>query len=300
METILIGTTMAADAIADRLRFEVGLASDGGYRLEVRSERRDRWEFLTCQFATPYPLTVEATRAIRHLVADSLSDVIVERLEPRWLERVLERNYGYFDERARQEIGRLARVRLYGSPEGRPRVSYLIARRSQVLERLSEFLERHNEVVVDGFLRFRMKDYVQELEDAVDEAVDEYLNRREQEELIRFLHEVLATRKPRLPEVHVLVRPGGSFYLADGRHRQLSQELLVEMGVELGEADEMVDLLLSALLSVAPERVVLHGAEHLDPPALQMARGIFAERLDLCPGCAWCRRAVFGARPSPS
>ncbi|MDI3297664.1 MAG: putative sporulation protein YtxC [Bacillota bacterium] len=300
METILIGTSLAADAIAERLRFEAGLASDGGYRLEIRSERRDRWEFLTCQFATPYPLTVETTRAIRHLVADALSDVIVERLEPVWLDRVVERNYGYFGQRARREIARLARARFYGNPEGRPGLSYLIARRSQVLERLSDFLERHGEVVVDGFLRFRMKDYVQQLEDAVDEAVDEYLSRREEEELIRFLHEVLSSRKPRLPEVHVLVRQGGSFYLADGRHRQLSQELLVDMGVELGEETEVVDLLLSALLSVAPARVLLHGAEHLDPPALSMAQGIFAERLELCPGCAWCRRAVFGGRPSPT
>ncbi|MBX5465559.1 MAG: putative sporulation protein YtxC [Clostridia bacterium] len=299
METILIGTSLAADAIAERLRFEAGLAAEDGYRLEIRFQRRDRWEYLTCQFATPYPVTVETSRAIRHLVADALADVIVERMEPAWLERAVERNYGYFGEGARREIARLARARFYGNAEGRPGLSYRIARRSQLFERLSDFLERHAELVVDGFLRFRMKEYVQAMEDAVDEAVDEYLNRREQEELIGFLRELLASRKPRLPEVHVLVGPGGSFYLADGRHRQLSQERLLEMGVELGEGTETADLLLGALLSVAPARVLLHGAEHLDGSALAMARGIFAERLELCPGCAWCRRAVFGGRPSP-
>ena len=56
-----------------------------------------------------------------------------------------------------------------------------------MLHKLLEYLQENNVIILDGFLDFRLKKYIGRLENAVDNAIDEYLMEKEYNEFIKLL-----------------------------------------------------------------------------------------------------------------
>ena len=56
-----------------------------------------------------------------------------------------------------------------------------------VIKKLSDFLDQNNHIILEGFVTFRMQEYVDELEEVVDWAVRQYLIEKEYQEFIKLL-----------------------------------------------------------------------------------------------------------------
>ena len=58
---------------------------------------------------------------------------------------------------------------------------------------------------MEGFIRFRLKDYIEELKYIIDGSVDELLIDREYNEFIKLLRYFVEIQEPKVEEVHVLL-----------------------------------------------------------------------------------------------
>lgn len=260
--------------------------AEQGVRIEPRPETRGDLLLITCRFRFDGGRAGAELQALcRRELARLLSELIVERAEPELLRRIVRRHYGYLEEGLREQVVRTARQFLDRAEEN-PSGS---GRKARVYARLLEHLEQSDAVHIDGFIRFRLKDYVEELEDAVDRAVDQYLMDREYGEFIRLLRYFVELQEPRPETVHVVCRPEGGFELfhADGGPIELgtAPEVTVATGTEV----DLDDVLLSALVSLAPRRVVVHeGAGRLATDTGDALRRVFEGALHTCRGCRIC------------
>src|SRR5690606_24115804 len=128
---------------------------------------------------------------------------------------------------------------------------------------------------------FRMKEYLQELDGCVETALRRLEAEREHREFVALLHFLLENQEPRVELVHVLPGRGGSFSLLDGEGWAIDHHYLEGFVFDLafGEVN-LEDLLVSALVTLSPVRIVLHPPlEALDTAFL---REVFAERLTGC------------------
>ncbi len=212
-------------------------------------------------------------------VAQTLAQHILANLEPDLLNQLIRRHYGQFDADERAEILGSARVE---AP--RRELTTSLARQ------IGEYLAQHRAVNLEGFVTFRLKDYMLDLERNVDAAVDEFLIDREYREFVRLLRYFVEVQSPKIPEVHVMLRLDGSFELRDRLMQPLPDEVSDDFRLESQRAEiNLEDVLVSSLITLAPAQVTVHGDDRAqDMPSVRTAQQVFGQRLHYCTGCSAC------------
>ncbi len=284
---ISIGAAERVDELRERLSRELEFLRAEGVEVQLRTVRRGSLTFVGCD-PVRKPVSPDADRRLRLLVANAVADLIVNRWEAAFLRRLIRANYGYFGPEEQERIQERALRLLRAEGEGLSPLLERVRRKGRVLARLSEYLEKHSELVVEGFLTFRLKDYVEEMEEAVDLAVEDFLLEREHQEFVGLLRSFVAAQKPRLPRVN-LVFGEGTFRVLDGDGRAVGEPHLEAVGLTAaaGPADDE-ERVISALLALVPEVLTVHGAARGPATVLDTVRQVFQERVVVCPGCRLC------------
>ncbi len=288
METVAIGVR-EAEALRAALADAVRPLERSGALVRVEERRRGEAHFVSCRLEGD-PGSGSAAVAFRRLLADALASWIVDCDQPRLLRRLIAVRYAYLDDSERESVFALVARRLAEGGAGGPGpgAGGAPAWREQVRGALLSYLLQHDTLVLEGFVRFRLKDYVADLAVAVDRAVDAFLMEREYREFIGLLRYFVNSRTDRPPLADCFLRADGGFAVEDEAGCPLPADGLEEL--DAGEAPAgvaMEDLLVSALISIAPRRVRLHGPG-LSADALGSLREVFLGEVEVCGGCGRC------------
>ena len=288
MEVFSIGTAQPLTGVRADLEHEMGLLHRQGLAVQLLEEHRGVYSFLDCHFEDMTAGDQEnQTRILRYYVANVITDLILNAVSREMLSRMIRGNYGYFTEEERQSILQeaMAILNTQGETDGVP---HRIFRRNQILSKVLRYLDQNNQMILEGFLRFQLKDYCAELRDAADRSVDRLMLQREYKEFIRLLRYFVEMQSPRIEEVNVRVKGGGMFSLLDEEGEPIEHEQLRSVLTDVGpEEIDYEDLLLSALITISPARVILHILEPLE--VVETIKQVFGERVVICPGCTVCR-----------
>ncbi|MCG0278178.1 MAG: putative sporulation protein YtxC [Thermanaeromonas sp.] len=248
----------------------------------------DRWQTGGINFCR---LFLPRKNKAREQLATSIAYFIIEVIEKDLLEDILYRQYDLEDPGQAQELCLRARRIL---DQGAAGLSPNYWRGQPLSLRVREYLEENSYLNIDGFVQFRLPDYLLELEQAIEEAVDEYIMEKEYDEFVGVLKYFLEIQEPRIEKVHVVLSPGGGFQLYDGKNKSLDKEYLEGFMVDIGDNElNYEDLLLSALITLAPRQVVLHGTDKGKAwGTANTIKNVFGDRVIICSGCSRCRRIL--------
>ncbi|GED34305.1 putative sporulation protein YtxC [Brevibacillus centrosporus] len=173
-------------------------------------------------------------------------------------------------------------------------------RKANVYRKAFTYLEYERTVNVLGFVRFRLQDHWNELFELVEAGIDEYLEDKQYQEFVELLRYFIAVQETKQEVVHVVPSVDKPFHLYDKKGDRLWLDQLdsVLSMEEQNCRDE--DYLVSALVTLAPESIVLHMATER-PGLTQTIRSIFDSRLSTCQSCPLCladRRVLDLHNPS--
>lgn len=163
-------------------------------------------------------------------------------------------------------------------------------RKIKISHKIFDYLYYHNNLVIEGFIKFCMQDYLTEIRFAVDLAHEELQTEREYNEFIKLLRYFVETQPPLLLEVNILVDESGSFVLWDGNGTCIEHTYINDYIEDIGRVEiNLDDLLVSILITVAPRRVILHNIKpETGSESLQMIRKVFDKKITDCKGCERC------------
>jgi putative sporulation protein YtxC len=293
VQAITIGTAEGIEDIRQRLDDEFRFLQEEGVRIRIGQSNRGSFTFLECSVESAPGTPTRADTLVRHYVANALSDIIVEKWEQSLIRKIIRGTYYYFSRDEQDSIARYSGTNLAGNGAVDNPQLYKVNRKAQVLHRLRDYLDSADELVLEGFVTFRLRDYIEEVEDAVDRAVDDFLMEREYREFVRLLKYFVDVQEPRMDHVHVLIRPGGSFRLVDDDGSAIKSEYLEEFVVEMVESEvNYEDLLISALITLAPRSVTVHAHTTADwDESIETIKAVFGERVKLCERCPVCESA---------
>ena len=123
------------------------------------------------------------------------------------------------------------------------------------------YLGEHSLLLVDGFVRFRLREYCDELMDCVRQAVDDHEFEKERIEFIALLKDFVDGRPEGVREVHVLPSENQPFRLVDPSGFPVETSYLHDFAWELADDGpvDMEELLIATLVSLAPGKVAATG-----------------------------------------
>lgn len=229
-------------------------------------------------------------KTLKAVVSNVLADYIIRRYEQKLIERIINSNYCYFSPMERKEILKYALNILMNEEKAFLNSYFQIRRRNMIIHRLLDYFENSNNIILDGFVNFRLKDYVRDLEDIVDKAVDDFLMEREYREFIRLLRYFVDLQDQGFSEIHVIASFDGRYILLDETKREITNECIKEFSSEIsGDDINHDDLLVSSLITLAPRKITIHGVgQFKNKELLETIKNVFCGKVFLCGGCEIC------------
>lgn len=291
-----IGARENIELLRSKLDTEFALLQNDGIKIDCEQTPTGGLTFLGYNIADygNSSYSEEETRVIfKHYIANVVSDLILNNWERVLLLDIIRQNYYYFTADEQHMIFQIALKHLNHGMENNDEtfVEYL-ARKSLVLQKLLEYLQSNDRLIIEGFIKFRLKDYLQELYAVADKAVDDYMLEKEYKEFIKLLKYFVEIQEPRLDLVHVLLQPSGCFKLLDSNQKNISSDYLDGFIIETNDPEiNYEDLLVSALITIAPNSIVLHfQADRHSMRATDTIKSVFGDRVKYCEGCSICAK----------
>lgn len=293
MGKISIGAASYIDLIKTRLASELKELERRGLRFNIQESPAGKYVFLSCSVSgrgSGIYSDEDALVLFKHYLADVLSELIMGKWQKSMLVDIIRENYYYFGEEERRAIFQNALNYLEDYDSGDQESVLKMRKKRVILAKLTEFLSTCNQIVIEGFIRFRLKEYIKELQEAADKAVDDFLMDREYKEFIQLLKYFVDIQDSRTDLVNVVMKPNGVFKLFDGQHRVINSAYLEGFIMDLIDSEiNYEDLLISALITIAPREIVFHtGRAEVPPTTLETINNIFTQRVNMCRGCDLC------------
>ena len=203
-----------------------------------------------------------------------LSDIIVENLQIRHLVRLLRHDHHYLTEKEQCDILVRALKNLwYGTGKSSRSVALC---KKDVRQRLCSILFETDAdtLILEGFMRFRMKDYLDTWSKELSACVGTYMRKKEYAEFVEILRLFIGVRIPRARWVHLGIGDDGRYLLMDEKRCVLRHTV----GSKYTSED---DALLSTLVNTAPLHIVVHQQSRFaDPRIIETIKDIFGGRVE--------------------
>lgn len=167
---------------------------------------------------------------------------------------------------------------------------YCINKKNQIIDKIMKVVLENQDINIDGFITFRMKELKPELESIVDKIVEKYMVEKEYNEFIKLLKYFVEMQDSKLEEVHIVIQSGGNYLIQDREGMDIKTELFTDLlNIKQGPNANMEDMLISGLITNSPQKIKIHCAENCNnKEILETIEKVFTSRVQFCQGCERC------------
>lgn len=294
MQFLCIGVNDSAEPMKDHLNKELKVLDkyNIGYRVNIVVDSESSTS-LICNVDGENALLDKHSQVCNELmlcISNALADYIIKEYEEKLILRIINSNYCYFTSGEKKEILSLTYSIINNQDKNFLNSLFQIRRRNIIVRKLMEYFEYCDTVIVDGFVNFRLKDYIKDLEELVDKAVDDFLMEREYKEFIRLLRYFVDIQEPKFNIIHIVVGYDNKYILLDEDKREITNECIQEFMNDIpGGEINYDDLLVSSLITMAPRKIIIHGSKSFrNKELLETIKNVFWGKVGICTECNLC------------
>ncbi len=216
---------------------------------------------------------------------NEISKEILERYEPIYIEKAIN---GYFPNLTKTERKQILSIALNEvSKEDIKGFIYYKKRLDLIKKELKTYLKDAKSIFIEGFINFRLKDYLKELDGICQRAGEKFLFDKEFDEFCKLLSFFVSVSEKKEPLVHIISDNEGP-HLLDSKKTDITEKYF-SMSPDIFDEFMMsdFDIVLSALIEASPEKIVLHTL-FSDELFVNTIEKVFSGRVYRCLGCNMC------------
>lgn len=254
----------------------------------IKTKEGSKYTHLVCEVMLPKFQFRKHSFEVNAATAEALAEYIIEEVETGLVHTIIERKIG------RQNHDEISKIENYCYPllSGEHPDHFLGNGRRQRITNVAnccrEYLEQHNHIALEGFVRFRLKAYVDELKEVVEYAIDESIMEKQYQEFISLLQYFVYIQESKIPMAHLMHQGGQEFLVLDAEMKPIEMEQADGLVVEMMDKEMNVeDMIISTLITMSPQRVFIHTREP-EAQVIQTIQQIFEDRTQVCTDCALC------------
>lgn len=213
------------------------------------------------------------------LVAKIISDVIVENMQLRFLVETVKKKYAFLEERAQCDI-LIKTLRLLWFRK-KDKVDNYTLTKLDIEKRVKKYFEESpkKEIVLDGFLNFRLQDHKKAWENMLKRIVQGYILEKDYRDFISILRYFVSVKKP-IKRLVSLKYKDNKYVLSDENDNEIDCRAYES---KLGTSRMSTsDTILSMLINLAPEKIMLYDYKDFpDKKFVVTVKNVFSKRVFL-------------------
>lgn len=166
--------------------------------------------------------------------------------------------------------------------------NYYTDERTRIEKDIVNYLIENNSMLIDGYMRFRLKEYLYLIDISIERAILEIQSETEYEEFLGMLQYFVNIQESEFELVNVVIKDH-DYFLMDMDDNLLEDGLLVDMDELYYDQISKSDLLVSSLIAMAPKQLVIHVEKNREEELVTIIKEVFGDRVSLCRGCEKCK-----------
>lgn len=214
-----------------------------------------------------------------NFLTELIGEVVIEFYEEKILKQLINYNYFYFDEYEKNKI--LENCIQLIEPE-------VYTPKLFDNKNIKEYVKENKAMVLDGFVYFRLKAYLEYLDEVVDSGVNQFVIEKEYREFISLLRVYVESKVPEYNLLHLIYINGESILLDEKRNIVSVSENIYNAKYLSDISFSSNDFALNTLLCLLPRRIEIHLIDDEDE-FINTLKLIFEGRVTICKDCDICK-----------
>ena len=210
------------------------------------------------------------------MISEIITNCILYFYEPLLLKKILNFNFFYFDSYEQDHIKE--NCLKYISQQEIQNIKY---RKNEIYTEVLKYIIENKYMILDGFVSFRLENYLYTLEEIVDYNVNEYVIEKEYTEFINLLKMYVDSKPPESSTIYLVYCNGESVLLNKNKD-------LIDLNENITNAKYLSDIsfssndyALNALLSLLPAKIEIHLVGDEDE-FINTLKLVFRNRVSIC------------------
>ena len=213
-----------------------------------------------------------------------LSSAIIEFYEKDIIKHIINTNYFYFTEIEQRKIFDIVNDYLYN---GELTESYI--RKDSIIISCIEYFSNNKSAILDGFVNFRLYDYIKILDYIVDMAVNKFVIDREYTEFIDLLKCYINSKEYGAGSVHLIYQNQESILLDDYKKTIDLDDSILNSKYLSDITFSSNDYTLNTLLTLLPKKIFIHLIDGIQDEFINTLKLVFDNRIYICNDCNICK-----------
>ena len=216
--------------------------------------------------------------------SDILSSTIIEFYEKDIIKHIINSNYFYFTDIEQRKIFDIVKEYLYN---GEFAESYI--RKDSIVISCVEYFSNNKSAILDGFVNFRLKDYIKILDYIVDMAVNKFVIDREYTEFIDLLKCYINSKEYGIGTVHLIYQNQESILLDELKKTIDLDDSILNSKYLSDITFSSNDYTLNTLLTLLPKKIYIHLVDGTQDEFINTLKLVFDNRIYICNDCNICK-----------
>ena len=213
-----------------------------------------------------------------------ISSAIIEFYEKDIIKHIINTNYFYFTEIEQRKIFDIVNDYLYN---GELTESYI--RKDSIIISCIEYFSNNKSAILDGFVNFRLYDYIKILDYIVDMAVNKFVIDREYTEFIDLLKCYINSKEYGAGSVHLIYQNQESILLDDYKKTIDLDDSILNSKYLSDITFSSNDYTLNTLLTLLPKKIFIHLIDGIQDEFINTLKLVFDNRIYICNDCNICK-----------
>lgn len=225
----------------------------------------------------------ERAESFFYFLSELITEVILQFYEEKLIHQILGYNYFYFDEYERLQIcdNCIESIEL-------EEISQAKTRKQMIQNAIFLYVQEHKSMILDGFVNFRLREYMTYLDDTVDTAVNQFIIEKEYNEFINLLKIYIDSKPPECELLHLIYINGESILLDENKNIVSISDNILNSKYLSDISFSSNDFALNTLLTLLPAKIEIH-LIGLEDEFISTVKQIFEGRVSICKECNICR-----------
>lgn len=164
-----------------------------------------------------------------------------------------------------------------------------LRRKKKIAEEFKKYLSENTYINLDGFIRFRLQQYTEELRELVEYALEEFQMDKQYQEFISLLKYFVYIQEAKIPVAHLMHMGENEFIILNEQMKPIDTDQAKSVVLEMVDKDiNYEDMIVNTLITVSPKQIFIH-TRSADAQVVKTIQQIFEGRVKICDYCKICK-----------